>query len=101
QRHAVNESLWKDRVVKLSAIFDRFPLVLSSTIEMQISQATNYLVNSEGSVLRTPENLAHIRVLARGLAPDGTQVRDATVVQAFESSGLPAADELRRQVTEV
>ena len=62
------------------------PRCLSSGIELQISQATNYMVNTEGSVQRTPENLAHIRVQARGLAPDGTQVRDATVIQAFDAA---------------
>lgn len=98
---AVNDSLWKDRVVKLSAIFDGYPRVLSSGVDMQISQATNFLVNSEGTVLRTPEDLASIRVLARGLALDGTQVRDGTVVQAFEAGGLPPDAELARQAKEV
>jgi hypothetical protein len=101
RKQPVNESLWKDRVVKLSAIFDAYPRVLSSSVEMQISQATNYLVNSEGTVERTPENLSHIRVLARGLAPDGTQVRDAVVIQAFDAGALPADTELRRQAAEV
>ena len=101
RREKVNEALWKDRAVKLSSIFDGYPSVLSSGVELQISQATNYLVNSEGSVLRTPENLAHIRVQAIGLAPDGTQVRDALVIQAFEAGGLPPETELRREITEV
>jgi len=100
-RQTVNETAWKDRVVKLSAVFDAYPRVLSSGVEMQITQATNYLANSEGTVLRTPENLAFIRVVAHGLTPDGTQVRDAQVVQAFEAGGLPAETELHRQVTEV
>jgi hypothetical protein len=100
-RQTVNETAWKDRVVKLSAVFDAYPRVLSSAIEMQITQATNYLANSEGAVLRTPENLAYIRVVAHGLTPDGTQVRDAQVVQAFDAGSLPAETELRRQVTEV
>ena len=47
-RQAVNEAAWKDRVVKLSGIFDAYPRVLSSGVEMQITQATNYLTNSEG-----------------------------------------------------
>ena len=101
RRQTVNEALWKDRAVKLSAIFDAYPKVLSSGIELQISQATNYMVNTEGSVQRTPENLAHIRIQARGLAPDGTQVRDAQVVQAFDAGGLPGEAELRRQATDV
>jgi len=101
RKPAFNESTWKERVVKLSAIFDRYPSVLASSVEMQITQATNYLVNSEGTVLRTPEDLADIRVMARGLAPDGTQVRDAVVLQAFDAGGLPAEAELHRQVSEV
>ena len=101
RRQSVNQALWKDRAVKLSAIFDAYPKVLSSGIELQISQATNFMANSEGSVLRTPENLTHLRVVARGLAPDGTQVRDAQVVQAFDVGGLPGETELRRQVTDV
>jgi hypothetical protein len=100
-RQTVNETAWKDRVVKLSAVFDAYPRVLSSGVEMQITQATNYLANSEGTVLRTPENLAFIRVVAHGLTSDGTQVRDAQVVQAFDAGGLPAETELHRQVTEV
>ena len=101
RKQPVNEALWKDRVVKLSAVFDGYPQVLSSAVDMQISQATNYLMNSEGSVLRTPEDLASVRVQARGLAPDGTQVRDAAVFQAFDAGGLPAEAELKRQVSEV
>ena len=100
-RQAVNEAAWKDRVVKLSGIFDAYPRVLSSGVEMQITQATNYLTNSEGTVLRTPEDLAYIRVVAHGLTPDGVQVRDAQVVQAFDAGSLPSETELRRQVTEV
>jgi hypothetical protein len=101
RRQPVNEALWKDRAVKLSAIFDAYPKVLSSGIELQISQATNYMVNTEGSVQRTPENLTHLRIVARGLATDGTQVRDSQVIQAFDAGGLPGEPELRRQVTEV
>ena len=33
------------------------------------------VLNSEGATLRTPEDLAYIRVRAYGLAPDGSEVR--------------------------
>lgn len=92
---------WKDRVVKLSGIFADYPQVLASGVEMHVSESTNYVVNSEGTMERTPEDLAYIRVRASGLAPDGTTVRDAEVIQAFDENGLPAESELRRQVSEV
>ena len=101
RRHDVNETLWKDRVIKLSAIFDTYPRVVSSVLQMQTTHATNYLVNSDGTVLRTPEDLAYIRILARAFAADGTPVRDAAVIQAFDEGALPPEAEMRRQVTDV
>lgn len=100
-RNPVNEALWKDRVVKLSAIFAGYPLVIGSGVEMQESQSTDYLVNSEGTVLRTPENLAYVRVRAYALTSDGAQVQDAEVFQAFEANALPSESDLRRGVAEL
>jgi hypothetical protein len=100
-RVPLDQSRWRDLVVKLSAIFSRYPQALTSGVEIQISQSTNYLVNSEGTVERTPEDLASVRIDARGLAADGTSVRDGEVIEAFEAAGLPAEDELRRRVTAV
>jgi TldD protein len=97
----VSPTVWRSRIVKLSGVFSNYPRVLSSGVEMHISQSTNYVLNSEGSVLRTPEDLAFIRVRATGLAPDGSEVRDADVIQAFDVDGLPSDDELRRKIVEV
>lgn len=97
----VNEPLWKDRVVKLSAVFSGYPQILLSGVELQVSQSTNYVLNSEGTVLRTPEDIAYLRIVAHALAPDGSEVRDAAVVQAFNVGGLPGEADLRRQATQV
>src|SRR5262249_2424589 len=97
----IDADLWKDRAVKLSQVFSEYPKVLSSGVEVQISRSKNYLVNSEGAVVRTPENLASVRIQARGLAPDGTSVRDGDTIAAFEPAGLPDEAELRRQTKEV
>ena len=101
RRTPVDEALWKNRTVKLSAIFDGYPAVLSSGVEMQSSLASDYVLNSEGTTLRVPEDLAFVRVRASGLASDGTTVRDAAVFLAFEPNQLPVEAELRRGVTEV
>jgi hypothetical protein len=101
QRTPVNEAFWKDRVVKLSAIFNNYPQVIASGVEMQDSQGTDYLLNSEGTVLRTPEDLAFLRARAYALAPDGAQVRDAEIFQAFEVNALPSEADMRRGVTDV
>lgn len=101
RRTPVNEALWKDRIVKLSALFSAYPQVAWSTVELQASQSTNYLLNSEGSTLRTPENAAHIRVRAYGFTPEGAQVRGDEEILAFDVNGLPGETELRRRVNAV
>lgn len=101
QRQPFSPTIWRSRVVKLSGAFSNYPRVYASDVEMVVSQSINYLVNSEGTVLRTPEDVAFLRVKASGLAADGTEVRDAAVIQAFEADGLPSDDELRRKITEV
>jgi TldD protein len=92
---------WKSEVIRLSALMGGYPRVLSSAVEMHSSQSVNYTVTSEGTQLRTPEDVAYIRVVGRGLAPDGTRVRDAQFFQAFHADGLPSEDVLAREVKAV
>lgn len=99
RRIVVNEGQWKNKTVRLSEIFENYPQILSSTVEFSSVQSTDYLVTSEGTVLRYPENLAYFRVRALAQAPDGTPVRDAVVFQAADVNGLPADTDLRRGVT--
>jgi TldD protein len=101
RRTPVDIALWKDRVVKLSAIFTDYPQILTSGVEVQIGQSINYVLNSEGTAERTPEDLAAVRIQAHALAPDGSAVRDGAVIDSFEASGLPSEAELRRKTTEV
>jgi len=100
-RKPISPTIWRSRIVKLSGVFSNYPQVLSSGVEMMISQSTNYVLNSEGTVLRTPEDVVYIRVRAGGLASDGTEVRAADVIQAFDVDGLPSEDEMRKRVTAV
>ena len=101
RRTPVDAALWKDRVVKLSGIFTDYPQILTSGVEVQIGQSINYVLNSEGTAERTPEDLASVRIQAHALAPDGSAVRDGDVIDAFEASGLPSEAELRRKTTDV
>ena len=101
QRKPVAMEAWKKEIVKISGVFGAYPQVLSSGVEMQISQATDYVVNTEGTALRVPEDMTYVRLLAQGLAADGTAVHDAQVLQAFEADELPAEAELTRVAKEV
>ena len=101
RRIPVDEALWKARVTRLSKAFASYPQVLSSGLEFQFSQSTSYLANSEGTLIRVPDNVAYLRVRATGQASDGMHLRDAEVFQATGANGLPAEAELLRGITAV
>jgi len=100
-RKPVDLEAWKKEVIQLSALFGAYPQVLSSGVELQTSQSTNYVLNSEGTVLRLPEDVAYVHVTARGLAADGTEVHDARTFHAFEADELPGQEELARASKEI
>jgi hypothetical protein len=101
ERKPFAEASWKSEVIRLSGLFHAYPKVLSSGVEIQSAQSTNYIVTSEGTELRTPEDLTYLRVSGHGLAPTGAQVRDAMVFQAFSPAGLPSEDVLTREIKAV
>jgi len=101
QRKPFASTAWKNEVIHLSAIFDSYPKVFNSGVEIHSSQSTNYIVNSEGTELRLPEDLAYLRAAAHGLTPDGKQVRDGLVFQAFSADGLPSEEALTREIKAV
>ena len=89
-------------MIRLSALFDAYPKVFSSGVEIHSSQSTNYIVTSEGTELRTPEDLRlHSSVRRMAWRPMGHQVRDALMFQAFSADGLPSEDVLTREIKAV
>jgi len=98
ERKPFASASWKSEVIRLSALLDAYPKVYSSGVEIQSSQSTNYVVTSEGAELRTPEDLAYLRVSGHGMTSNGTEVRDALVFQAFGPDGLPSEDTLTRAI---
>lgn len=100
-RISVDEAAWKKRTIDLSAIFASYPDVQSSSVEFNEAQSTNYFVNSEGSEVRVPDNVASFRIRAYGQAPDGYALRNAEVIPAWDVNALPDEAALRRAVTQV
>jgi len=92
---------WKKEIVKLSAVFGAYPQVLSSGVEMQTSQSTNYVVNSEGTALRLPEDLAYIR--RGGARPGGGRHRRKrrSALSGLRGGCAAAEEELTRASKEI
>ena len=100
-RAAIDEPLWRKRAIDLSQVFLGYPEIYTSGVDASIFIGTSYLVNSEGSVQRTPDTLVQVRAAAHVQATDGMPLHDAVSICADTLTGIPSDAELRRQVTGV
>jgi predicted Zn-dependent protease len=97
----IDEKAWTDRVRSLSGIFDRFPEVRNSSLELESGEGGYYLVTSEGTELRMRDGVTFLRVRAGAQAPDGMLVRDAAVFHSRDAARMPLDPDLRREITAV
>ncbi len=97
-KFTIDEDAWTRRARDLSALFTQYPEVKNSSIELESTVGGFTLVNSEGTVVREPEDVTYLRARAIAQASDGTTVRDAVTFHAVEASGLPGDAELTRGI---
>ncbi len=92
---------WKKLVRDLSAVMTKYPRVTGSSVDFEAGFGTSYLVNSEGTEYRYPDDLFYVRVRGSAQAPNGMTVRDAAMVVARSLKQLPGEAELRQAVEQV
>ena len=82
----------------LSALFAAFPELRQSEVELEASAGGYYVVNSEGTEVRAPENVTFLRARATAQAPDGMTARDAVTFHSLDAMRMPGDAELTRGV---
>jgi TldD protein len=97
----VDEAAWNTRIKRLSAVFAKYPQILTSSVDLQVSRDTHYLVNSEGTEVRSGERVMLLRARASGQAPDGMLVRDAAIFETLDPDRFPSEPDLERSVRQV
>ena len=95
---SIDEDAWTGRVRTLSALFAGFPELRQSQVELESSAGGYYVVNSEGTEVRAPENVTFLRARAMAQAPDGMTTRDAVTFHSLDAIRMPGDAELARGV---
>ncbi len=98
EKLAIDEEAWVARVRRLSAIFNEFPDIKNSDVELAAGVGGYAVVNTEGTVVREPENVSYLRVRAISQAADGATLRDAVTFHALLAKDLPDEAEMARQI---
>ncbi len=89
---------WEEMVRDLSGRFADYPNVTNSRVRVRAIGSTYRLVNTEGTVVRIPQEMSDIEVVANGVAPDGSRVWNHRFFVVLRPAQLPPADVLRQSV---
>jgi TldD protein len=97
----LDERSWDAVMREVSARFTAHPEVLTSGAQMQGIASTYRLVNSEGTVLRTPQRLNEIQIRASAKAPDGQRVWSSQFFTVENLKQFPDETKLNKVADEI
>lgn len=100
-RLAVPKEEWAARARKLSALFSRYPLVISSTFRFMAQQDTRTLLTTEGTRIQHGRGYARVVINAQAKAADGMNLGTGESFEAESPAALPAEAALEKSVQRV
>lgn len=97
----LDTAAWRDRLRRLSALFQQDPMIYTGQVYLQADVNNNYFVNSEGAEVQTSD--VYIRVFAYGMtkAEDGMSLPLYRSYFAFTEDGLPDEATMAREIREM
>lgn len=101
QRVPIDLTAMETRARAVSGVFSKYPDVLASQVGFDAVQTASYLLNSEGTVARTPDHLVSWKIRAGTMAADGMPLHMATFFYSLAPGRQASETELRRAVTDM
>ena len=92
---------WEQKVRQLSAQFNKHPQVQDSTVQLLIAAVNNYVVNTEGTRVRTADTAALLIITAELQAADGMKVSDGLSCFGRTPQDLPAVGKILTDIDEM
>jgi TldD protein len=89
---------WEDEARAVSAVLRQFPQLESSRVTYHLIYTTSYLLNSEGTKIRSNRSLAAIEASLETESDDGMPLHNFLAVYRHRPDELPAADEVRKDL---
>ena len=97
----IDRKSWEDNLRRASGRFTGYPGLIDSLVRLRAISSTYRLVNSEGTIIRVPQELTDLLVRAAALAPDGSRVWNHRLLTVLHPSQLPASAEISQMVEAV
>ncbi len=90
----IKQKEWEDRAKAYSGLFDKYPYVYNSVVEISFDQNTEYMAASDGTRLVEPGHLARMVIEAETRADDGMELFRVETFQASTPDQLPPQSEV-------
>jgi predicted Zn-dependent protease len=91
---------WEDEARTAAAVLRNFPQLYGSRVNYHLIYATSYLMNSEGTAVRTSRSLAAIEVALDTQADDGMPLHNFYALYVAHPTDLPDAATAGRAVAQ-
>lgn len=92
---------WAERVRRISAVFDDFPRLRNSGVELSAVDSLHRYINSEGSTIRLQEGTGAIDIQASAQAADGMIVRDIDTFYTRDIARMFPEEELTKSARDL
>lgn len=93
-----NKTEWEKRIREISGYFLKYPDIEDSGVSFRFAKANTYMVNSEGSEVKSPVDVAVITVSAMTTTADGMKVMDKFDLVAPTPDQLPANETFAKEI---
>jgi hypothetical protein len=96
-----DRAAWEENLKQLSARFKEYPQVQDSGVRLYVGAGNSYLVNSEGTRLRTADTGVLLLVSARVQCEDGMRISDSRSYTGLTVADLPPMEQLSANLDEM
>lgn len=98
---AMNTQEWEERIARISAQFKEHPRVRDAAVSFFGGAVHQYLVNSEGTRLRTGDTGVYLQVRAEVQADDGMMLEDGLSYLGQVGEQLPSLERILSDIDEL
>ncbi len=98
---SANQKAWEDALRRASAEFAAAPSVSQSSVRFRTIASTYRVLNSEGTMIRIPQDLTDITIRGEALAPDGNKVWNYQAVVGLTAADMPDPQALAKMAATV
>jgi len=94
----INKAEWQKKLNEVSAVFSKYPYVKSGNASLSVNADNRYIVNTDGSRIKTGLLYIFLSVNSEAVAKDGMALSRYKMYHAASVKDLPGTEELKKEV---